>query len=187
MSVEFSIDQPIEFQANGDMGVRVHVTMKNIGHSVATDARLVLGADPEGRGSWFMDVPKEQKEMCDNWREITFPGSLIPPLFPGDSYVEDDFFRVTKEQIKKVEAEVGGKEVITGIDLFGCVNYGFTFAPKHHQTGFNYDLIKPGPFPKRPPKFGEVFGGALYMSIGENIPASQLKIRRSIFGGFYID
>jgi hypothetical protein len=190
VSAEFFIDYPIEFQPNGDMGVRLRVVMKNIGHSVATDVRLVLGADPEGGGGWFLNTPKEQKEMCDNWRNVNFAGQSnggFTTLFPGEVYVEQESFKITKEQIEKVQAEVGGKREISGISLFGCVNYGFAFALGHHQTGFNYDLIKPGPPPAQPPKFGEAIGGAMYMNLGENIPASQLKIRRSIFGGFYID
>jgi hypothetical protein len=189
MSAEFSIDQPIEFQPNGDMGVQLHVVMKNIGHSVATDVRLILGADPEGGGDWFMKVPKEQKEMCEMWRNTSFPSDngSSTTLFPGESYIEDASFKLTKEQIDKARLQVGGKWVISGISFFGCVNYGFAFAPEHHQTGFNYDLVNPGPVPTRPAKFGKATGGTLSMNIGENIPVSQLKIRRSIFGGFYVD
>ena len=189
MKAEFSVQQPIEFQANGDMGVRVHVVMTNIGHSVATDVRLVLGADPEGGGLWFTQVPKEQKDMCENWRNFPSTGNgSSTTLFPGEGVVEDDSFVVTREQMRKVEAEVGGKEVITGIALFGCVNYGFAFASEHHQTGSTYDLILPSPQPPHPTtKFGEATGGASYMNLGENIPATKLTIRRSLFGGFYVD
>jgi len=127
--------------------------------------------------------------MCDTWRNAKFPfgNGSFTTLFPGDSYVENPFFRVTKEQIKKVELQVGGKKAITGISLFGCVDYGFAFAPEHHQTGFNYDLVKPGPPTVHPPKFGEAQGGAMFWNIGEGIPASKLAIHRSIFGGFYVD
>jgi len=188
---QFFIDQPIQLQPNGDIGVRLRVVMKNIGHSVATDVRLLLGADPEGRGAWFMNTPKEQKEMCDNWRNIHFPGNPgagTKILFPNDTFIEEESFTIAKKQIEKVQAEVSGKRVITGISLFGCVNYGFAFTPEHHQTGFNYDLIKPGlPPPPHPLKYNEVTGGVEYMNVGETIPASQLKIRQSIFGGFYVD
>jgi hypothetical protein len=72
--------------------------------------------------------------------------------------------------------------------LFGCVDYRFASTSEHHQTGFSYDLIKPGPQPPpHPSKFNEATGGASLWNLGEDIPASQLHIRRSLFGSFFVD
>lgn len=191
MSAEFFINQPIEFQPNGDIGAQVHAIIKNIGHSVATDVRLILGADPEGKGLWFTEIPKAQKEMCEVWRNVKFPSDTgsFTTLFPGEAYTENESFVVTRKQIDKVQVQdrSSGKNVITGIALFGCVEYKFAFAPGYHQTGFSYELIKPSVPLRHPRKFNEPVGGSLFWKIGENIPASQLIIRRSLFGSFYVD
>jgi hypothetical protein len=183
LSVDFYVNEPIEFQPDGSMSVHVHPVIKNTGHSVATNIRLILRTNPEGIGFWFMDVRKQQTESCDEWRKLDFPDDTIGPLFEGGTYVENLSFTVAKADIQKAQfKQADGKVVITGLALFGCVDYRFVFAPDHHQTGFSYDLGTLGPIrPKNPLR------EHLSWEVGKDIPASSLAVTRSLFGRFYID
>ena len=189
LSIDFMLDYPIEFQSTGDIGVRIHPIIKNIGHSVATNIRIILGATPEGGGFWFNDVRNEQKKDCDTWRSLNFnDDARVGPLFEGQTYTENTSFTISKADIGKyVITMPDGTKAITGISLYGCLDYRFAFAPEHHQTGFWYDIVELGYVPNRITKFNEATGGASYWPLGKNIPPSKLVVRRSIFGGFYVD
>ncbi len=193
MKIDFFINQPLEFQPNGDLGVQFHDAMSNVGHSVALNVRLVLEAEPEGKGLWFNEVPKEQEEICETWRQVSsihIPNQTSQiTLFPNDQpWIENGSFVISKAQIDKVKVTgTDGREFITGISIFGCVDYAFSFTDKHHQTGFWYEIMKPTPALGHPRKFNEPIGGSERIYLGSDVPASELGIVRSIFGGFPVD
>lgn len=177
ITIAFTVNRPLQFDAAGGMGVGLQIVTKNIGHSVATSVRPIVGAEVEGSGE-FMKVFKAQKDMCETWRTVRSlpaPGNDQVTLFPQETYTENTTIGFSKDQIEKAQI---GKGQITAVLVFGCVDYGFAFASDHHQTGFNYEVVRPTPS-------GEI--GTLPIKVGENVPLSHLIIRRSIFGGFYVD
>jgi hypothetical protein len=167
------------------MEVKVEVTIKNIGHSVATNIRNIMSADLPARAGKdpLMQPIKDQKEMCDTWREVeSRPNSphSSTVLFPDQTFTEDTSLKFTKAQLDQariIPNRPTPVDYVTSVIVIGCIDYTFVFASEHHQTGYIMEMFKPTP---------QNFG-SLSIRIGENVPPSQLAIRPFLFGGSYVD
>jgi hypothetical protein len=180
---DFAVSGPLLFMPNGNATITIQSTIRNVGHSVAVDVQDYIAGFPEEFGN-FTKVEDEQKEMCDRMRDRpklskTGSGAI---LFPGgEPYVADNTLTFSKESIMKARLPRGKEfapEILSFV-IYGCVNYGFTFSKEHHQTGFAYKVIRP--------PLGGLTIGSRSIKLGQNLPASELAIRRYPFAGFYID
>jgi hypothetical protein len=178
IKVDLVAVRQFDFDVNGNLTLTLEFVMKNVGHSVATGIGLHFEPQPETAGSGgFITSKAGQKDICDIWRQFPFRSdeSDKETLFQDQMYVDVTTITISKEAIDKVQ--FNRDKHIALVRVFGCVDYGFSFAPQHHQTGFNYEIFRPGPLGY----------GALSIRAGDNVPLSALAIRRSIFGGFYVD
>jgi hypothetical protein len=129
------------------------VTIKNIGHSVATNIENVMSADlPLLKCNDPIKQPiKDQKKMCDMWREVrSRPNSSVNPvvLFPGQTYAENSHLEFSKTQLDQARINPNRPtpvDFVTGVIIIGCIDYTFVFASEHHQTGYIMEVFKPTP------------------------------------------
>jgi hypothetical protein len=176
---EFSPSEPLKFTADGGIDFGVGGKLTNIGHSVALYVHDTPLINLQEISLAALHPKQKQKEACDLIRSTAerFPSfNSGDTLFPQDVAYENMPLHFTKEEVEK--ARVGNTNTITGLVIVGCVDYVFSFSPKHHQTGYVYEIIKPSPR-------GQI--GSLPIKIGETVLPNQLVVRRSILGGFYAD
>jgi hypothetical protein len=185
---QYAPNAPLEFMADGSATFAVLGKITNIGHSVALYVHDTPLITLEENSVAMLHPTDTQSDVCDRIRDM---GERFPDLahhgdtlFPGDSAYENMPLRFTKDQIAK--ARLGKTDTFWGLVIIGCVDYTFSFSPKHHQTGYVYEMVRPAP-PIVPLRGDIVQGGTLPIKIGETLQPNQLIVRRSIFGGFYAD
>jgi hypothetical protein len=175
---EYTPSAPLKFTADGGATFGVEGKVANIGHSVALDVHDNPLITIQEVGVEMMHPTVKQKEVCDQIRDTR---EKLPnfadgdTLFPGQFSLENMPLNFSRDDIEK--ARIPKTDTIWGLVIIGCVDYKFSFSPKHHQTAYVYEIVRPAP--------GRV--GSLSIKIGENLQPNQLIIRRSIFGGFYAD
>jgi len=142
--VDISINSDLTYDNNGDARVLVLFKLKNVGKSPAANVQIL----PEF-AVVFGDARPFQKLISD--RERARPaglGSLGITLFPGEEATLQHSLPISRGTIeafnKKQAADFKLDKVGTSFlpTLVGCVDYKFTFAEGHHQTGFILDLRK---------------------------------------------
>lgn len=177
---EYAVSAPIEYTPDGGVKFEITGTYKNIGNSVALDVLDIPLPHIDDITLALTHPTNEQKEVCErmrNMREKSQESTEGDTLFPQDRGGYKMPIHFTKEQLD--HASIGGQsEKIIGFVIIGCVDYKFSFSPKHHQTGYFYEIVRP--LPNGQP-------GSIPMKLGETLQPNQLIIRRSLLGGFYAD
>jgi len=179
ISVDIGIASDLTYDAQGDARIVIKFILKNVGKSPATNVRI----EPEF-AVIFGDSRPFQKAISD--RQKLRPaglGNLGVTLFPGETQIHSHNLPISRvaidTYIKKMAADYGEEAAKTmGMSflptLVGCVDYKFTFAEGHHQTGFILDLRK------RDPTNPNI---ALHFDIAEGtIPADRLWLIQGFIG-----
>lgn len=179
VTAEVALTRPIAFIEGYARDGGVEVTVKNVGHSVATDvlvaAEVMLYPDLT-KDLWPHPGPREiemrRKRLCEmsGWGvggSVIFPEQqeVITPqarIFMTDS-VEERAFDLPSESGKFVYPL-----------LIGCVSYRSTFLMKRHVTGFIYTMSSPAH------REG-------YIRVGEEGPVGTVKLKPSQSDEAYID
>jgi hypothetical protein len=170
---------PVTFD-NGGLSFSVTFALSNIGRSVATDVTIFSGAFvPAWEGAAHFKQPLErQTALCNKVQ----PGGLMFALFPGETKQLNVGVAISREEMEKnaVPPPPGMPDSSPGkrIDpmLFGCVDYRFASVPKHHQTGFIYDVVRTDPKTPNVPYL---------IIVGQDLPAANVNLERWVFGGDY--
>jgi len=142
ISVDIGVVGDFVFTQQNEVRVAFEFTLKNVGSSpaanVEVDAKLI---------SFLGDVRPIQKEIADKNRSR--PGQLGHSgitIFPGEVVVQRYSLPISWEEIEAFNQKFA--EDTDGIlkpfwlrpILVGCVDYKFTFAEGHRQTGFILNL-----------------------------------------------
>ena len=179
---EPKVESPITFHDNGDLSMSVTFILNNVGHSVATDVTVYGGAlvpKPEGVEHFHQPLER-QAELCEKVQ----PYAITITLFPNEIKEFNVGFGVSHEEIEAnlVPTTPGMPDLPpakrTHLVLFGCVDYEFSSLPKHHHTGFIYNVV--GTNPKNPHV-------PCLIVVGETLPAANIVLERWGFGGDYAD
>jgi hypothetical protein len=145
---------------------------KNIGHSPAQDVLIIPELIPVFMGD---DVREEQKRICSGAPSINinFPKYV---LFPEEPFSEPFGLDMSHESIVvhwgKLPPNIPEPDPIP-IGLVGCVDYTYESSPRHHQTGFAFDIVLPN-------------GGMPLRSLSP-IPPTSLVLRQHANGGHFAD
>lgn len=139
VDIDVSITAPVTYDSNG-----VHIVFtfvpKNIGQSPAQDVSIALRLIP---GSMGTDVRKIQGSVCKN-RASAKDEPLRYVLFPNRVYSQQITMGLTDAEINsqwsKFDLGRGPIDLIPVL-LVGCVDYAYDASPRHHQTGFAFDVL----------------------------------------------
>jgi hypothetical protein len=160
-----TIAGPLHIDAES-LTVTLQFELKNVGHSPAVSTHI----EPNiflRRG--FIHPLAEAKRVCTETRNRAWLPDQGFTLYPGD--VGLPFLLTFSTQPSQMaEARQQGDHVTPFIlpYIVGCIDYGFSFSPGHHQTAFIYQLAKT--VPGRPP-------GSVAISIDDgDIPAQNLRL-----------
>ena len=144
VSVDISVASDLAYDEQGDARVVIKFILKNVGKSPATNVQILAEIPVV-----FGDARALQKAISD--REKLRPaglGNLGVTLFPGETQIHTYNLPISRASIdafnQKQAADHGLPAGSTTFlpTLVGCVDYKFTFAEGHHQTGFILDLRK---------------------------------------------
>lgn len=145
ISVGISIGSDLTYDTQGDARVVINFVLKNVGNSPAANVQI-LSEIPVV----FGDARPFQKAISD--REKLRPaglGNLGVTLFPGETQTHARNLPISRVSIEEFRrnmiADNGWPEDMPMAflpTLVGCVDYKFTFAEGHHQTGFILELRK---------------------------------------------
>jgi hypothetical protein len=139
VTIDASIASPLTYDGTA-VRIAFSFTPKNIGQSPAQNVLIVPELIPVFMGD---DVRKEQQRICDGAGQIN---SMFPRyvLFPNEPFVEPFALDLPTEAINshwgKLPPGMKAPDPIP-IGLVGCVDYTYENSPKHHQTGFAFDVI----------------------------------------------
>jgi hypothetical protein len=129
---ELTATKPIEFRPDGLVILNFTQKTTNIGHSVALNINQRSDIHPRYGAVPWKNSREEQKKLCDEERKLPEGTPTGDILFPQESQYSDRIFTFTKE-IAKTDA-------ILGFTVLGCVDYTFSFDPRHHQSGYIYNI-----------------------------------------------
>jgi hypothetical protein len=172
---------PITFRENGALSFNVTFALTNVGRSVATDVTIYPGAFVPTWGAAHFTQPLErQTELC---RKVQPYGVRIA-LFPNETKQLNVGVTISREEIEAnvVPPPPGmtNPPIPPGrrVDpiFFGCVDYRFASLPRHHQTGFIYDIVRIDPQTPNVPYL---------IIVGQDLPAADVTLERWAFGGDY--
>jgi hypothetical protein len=139
VDIDVSITSPVTYDSNG-MHVSFTFAPKNIGQSPAQDVSIAPKLVP---GSMGTDVREMQKRICDN-RAAASDEPLRYVLFPDRSYKQEITMGITDTEINsqwsKFELRQKPNDLIPVL-IIGCVDYTYDSSPRHHQTGFAFDIL----------------------------------------------
>jgi hypothetical protein len=173
---------PLIFLPNGRASINLSFHLRNIGHSIATGIYLrpqMMGNTFDNRV--FSDPFTKQAEWCENVKKETPNPRMLKTLFPDEDTWEPMGLELTREEIESSSATYPSKEslgkFITPL-VYGCLNYQFSFSKDIHQTRFIFSISHPFPKDKSIP---------IPISIGKDVPTSDLVIENYFFGGTFAD
>lgn len=141
VSIDAAFTSPLTYRN----GVQVEITFipKNVGKSPAEHIRINAQLVP---ALMWDDLTEAQKRICENvaaesW-PAKFPGYI---LFPDKQYTQPIGLSLSVTELdgywaKEFKESSKGKDVLP-LALVGCVDYTFESSPRHHQTGFAYDVV----------------------------------------------
>jgi len=160
LAVDVLLTTALTFDEHGG-----HLTVKfdvqNIGRSVAVNmtvnAKLVV---PRFEGDIFRAVMAEQSQVCQSINSKI----MSYAIFPERKFVQGIQFTITPDEIE--QGRVGPSNYFV-LYVVGCVDYQFGGHDTHHQTRFNYQVLRKQ--------------GALNRL--ENTPLESLFLQHMIAGG----
>ncbi|MFZ3262825.1 MAG: hypothetical protein WA172_02395 [Terriglobales bacterium] len=139
VDLDISITTPVTYDRDG-LHISFTFIPKNIGPSPAQNVSIAPKLIP---GSMGTDVHEIQKRICDN-RAVASDEPLRYALFPNRSYEQKITMQITDAEINsqwsKFELSQGPNDLLPVL-LVGCVDYTYDSSPRHHQTGFAFDVL----------------------------------------------
>lgn len=178
ITVDASLTDRVEFGDNGGYMV-AWVSLKNIGHSVATgilvDLDVVLLSHVEATpGESSYEPERRRNALCERIRGKTNPRGGGTVLFPEQQVTSGEPIGVAPWDVEKRAFESPG-EVGKFIDpiLVGCVSYRDVFTSESHVTGFVYMMF---PLPS-----------GRWFHVGEKVLAKNVQLKPDPFVSAYID
>jgi hypothetical protein len=139
VDLDVAITAPVTYDKNG-LQIVVTFVPKNIGRSPAQNVSIAPRLIP---GSMGTDVHEMQKRICDN-RATASDEPLRYVLFPNRSYEQRITMQITAAEINSqwstFELSQGPIDPLPVL-LVGCVDYTYESSPRHHQTGFTFDVL----------------------------------------------
>jgi hypothetical protein len=172
----------LSFTKDGKAVLDGVVVLKNIGHSPAVEISTVYAVVALNAVDIFgepTDAIRIQRLICDEVRrnpKVVDDTPRVNILFPGDettpSQVESTSYSFDVDALKLSFGSYVSPVVV------GCVDYRFTFATEHHQTGFIYRLYGGDP--------ADLYEHKM-IKVGESLPPEKLQLIEYFFGGKYAD
>jgi hypothetical protein len=173
ISLQPEIGSDLTYDEQGNARIVINFILQNVGKFPAANVQIDAEIIPV-----FGDARPFQKAIAERNRlRPAGLGNLGVTVFPGPPQVHSQNLRIPRAAIEAfhkkiisdfgVEAKAEAKMGVTYLpSLVGVVDYEFTFAEGHHQTGFILDLRKKDP---RNPN------AALHFDVQEGtIPKSRL-------------
>jgi hypothetical protein len=149
VSADVEISQPLSFGTQGNPAIGLAITMKNVGHSLATHVAVLAVLVPSDMNFYDTSI-KRQNEVCSRLENGETPFAAAPNggyfLFPSGSATRYEFIGIDK---KSVDAAIKNNPVIApnvAMCVVGCVDYRSTLDALHHHTRFLYHLDDPNQF-----------------------------------------
>jgi hypothetical protein len=182
VSVRLNLWSGLKFDEQGGH-VSIVLRMKNVGNSPAVgthvDAEVVLGFGPKY-------AIAEQKRMLAT-RQKAGPRLVDSTfgymLFPGEEFLYEINFLISREQIKKYQTEMSrdfkkDRTIFKFINpnIVGCVIYGFSFDESVHKTGFIGEIFTVDPLHPN--------GRYVIDSEAGDVPLDLLTLHISEFGSY---
>jgi hypothetical protein len=181
IKAKLEVGGPFTFEPSGYANFRGKLTLKNIGHSVAT------GINPQ---PWLILVRfdndllvkpiDELRKRCEfeRTRKVRQEFALTSQiLFPGDEGTWNFSASLSKQTIDSQSFSWPYRpgKYISPV-LLGCIDYQSSFAPEHHQTGFIYDVAV---FDQSQP-----LSHTFFIPVGKEIPQGQVVISKRERGDY---
>jgi hypothetical protein len=189
LKVDLEIVDPIKFIMPEKTIIRtsVRITIKNIGHSVATNIRndcQIYIPQLFSKGYRFNEI-NFQKELFNKLiTKRMHPLDEGHCIFPEDKTIftknldylikENDFINI--EGFEAIEGHKFPPGYLNPILVICCVDYQFDTSPDHHQTGIIDRIIQTTPFPEG--VTGPTINNYRAIKVGDEIPVKELKITR---------
>jgi len=169
--LDLSFQHPGKHHEGTQATLQLEISMKNVGHSVATDttADFELYA-PLWKNGYALDIIQEERRFCEESltkKAVTLTPKVI--LFPDESYTwaGGAVTRITPENIN----QIGGQPAVLAV-LIGCVNYNLASNPKMiNQSGFVYEVI-------------HTKDRSRFFEVNRDVPGKNLKFLRNQQGDF---
>jgi hypothetical protein len=165
----------LTFNKDGTASLNTFITVKNIGHSVASAVYIRPQMyTPRMDDKFLSGRLDQQRTWCDEVRKESPDAAMLPTLMENEDSIQSMTIMLRKEDIEaQFQSQPGPNKVLSAV-IYGCVNYRFEFSDRTHQTLFIYELsgigLKNGKIP-----------------VGITIPGDQLEISRFPFGGSNAD
>jgi hypothetical protein len=178
--LKVDVQAPQSFRRTGDsLSLVLVITIKNVGKSVATNIETPFRIYPQAWGTDVFQEPiKQQADLCKG-RLASGQNPSRLALFPDEQVTEgasgtfalSEAIEISKRTFPKELKYQGALPIIVG-----CVDYQFVTSPRHHQTGFIYQLIEFKPaFPN---------AGLFWDLAHMEIPTNEFRLERNFFGGY---
>lgn len=138
ISVDVRAVKPLVFSTSG-AETDIQFMLRNLGHSPAKyvdfhfAALSIFGNIEEARS--------EQQRICDHMRELSNSADIRDTILPGEKLMQGRAFRITKSEVDEKTYRFPMRSTIL-LAVVGCVDYQFTFAEGHHQTGFVFLVLQ---------------------------------------------
>jgi hypothetical protein len=151
VAVEPHVISDLTWDSNGDARVAVDFLSENTGKTPAINVEIhaefiILKLDdPRPYQKLLCDpIRSRSSQMPGNFGDILFPAhpEHYPWNLPISHASAEEFNKWMSETFKTRTPD----KLYFNPTLIGCVDYRFTFAEGHHQTGFIRNLLKDGRF-----------------------------------------
>ena len=182
IKVDILVGGPIVYNENG-ANITLQYVLKNIGRSPAVNVnvnpRIIFPIISAGISGRFDERGELMNDI--NARKNLLSSPFGYSLFPDDSIVQNVTVSISNDDLARATKVIGAIYP----SVVGSVSYRMEFDRKVHQTGFivrigRADLPRPSTIAKnRSP-------AAIWLDEGE-VPASDVRLTRSLFEGGYAD
>lgn len=126
--ISISKSKPIIIGDDGSVTFAVEIGLRNVGNMpalhVATHLFLATQDYRPGHAKIW------QREFCTPFRSLPFERFLYPTLFPGETTTQEEVLTLDPREGKAALSRNEMSPII-----IGCVDYGYEFSDRHHQTG----------------------------------------------------
>lgn len=141
------------FNPDGTATLNAFISVKNIGHSIATSIYISPQMYPPAFNNMLTEPIDKQYLWCDKVRQQTSMDSKrLISLFPGEERTENFTFSMSKQDIQAAMQSGSFINQTTIIPvIYGCVNYNSGLFKGVRQTPFLYEMnplrVAPGVIP----------------------------------------
>lgn len=169
-------DGSIKYTTMGETQFSFSVAMRNIGHSVATGVTIKFKIIVPKQDGYFTEPIEEQRELCGIPPKSKVKDSEVRVIFPESTSVEGIGDNISDSTIREHQTKIPIEGVYFAPELVGCVDYNFSTALAHHQTGFIYDIRRIEPAHPSAP---------FVLELGKDLTQDRIRLDRYMFGGDY--